>query len=491
MDLERIPSRSLWKRLFSWRGDAADPLPPNVDVVACSPVDLCATEFTPTHGFVLLERLDAAWLKGALFRAVEEKLPRAGARLALRKGVYEFHVPHAFSDGIPPVQFTHTDHPEDAFLTHAAIPPRLPDGLREPCWADMADCVALFRAPGTPGYLQDFLRPGTPLVHVHVTTFRDATLIGITASHVMFDAHGTAALCDAWTAVLRGELDTVVASPRDFRPFTEILRDPPKLHAPLELGWFSRLRSLVRFVLWSWAGRTESSKLLYVPHTWLAARKSECMAELEARGSNEWVGSSDVLTASILKMIYAHRSGDPQKIHLYMPVSLRRLFPAEFKYPYPNAIGICEVTPIAAGDIAAQPLLETALAVRRSLIAFTSPSGLDVVRGQLAWKERYNAGKKGRLFAPNPDAEYALLSNWRSAKFNQFDFSGAQKGRDKDLPGAVTPVFVGLFVQDGIQVPMRGIGAVLSETDNGIWATMTLNDEEWESLKANNSLLFV
>ncbi|EJD50448.1 hypothetical protein AURDEDRAFT_182386 [Auricularia subglabra TFB-10046 SS5] len=487
-----MPAQTLWTRISSLWTASADPSLPNVDVVACSAVDLGATEFTPTRGFVLPERLDASKVKSTLFEAIEEKLPRVGARLAFRNGLYEFHIPRTFSDDVPPVQFTHTDHPGDSLSTHATIPPQLPDGQTEPCWTDMPECVALFRAPGTPGHFREFLRPDVPLVHVHVTTFSDATLIGVTASHVMFDAHGAAALYDAWTAALRGELDSIVASPRAFEPFKDMLPDAPELLAPQQLGLFAGLRLLVRFVWRSWFGRTESSKLLYVPHEWLSARKDECMAELKARGSTEWVGSSDVLTASILKMIYTHRSSDPQRIHLHMPVGLRRIFPATFKYPYPNnAIAYCEATRTAAGEIASRPLLDTALTIRRSLNHFTSSPGLEAVRGQLAWRQRYSAGKKGRLFPLNPDAEYAFLSNWRSAKFNKLDFAGALRGYTKAKLRTVSPVFVGLFVQEGFDFPMRGSGVVLSETDDGIWATMALYDEEWERLKADGLLHFV
>lgn len=489
---KRMGLSSLWAWMSTWTRDAVELAPADVDIVVCSAVDLGATEFTPTRGFVLRERLDAVALKSALFQAIDKKLPRVGARLAFRNGLYEFHIPRTFSDVVPPVGFTHTDHPGDKLADHVAIPPRLPDGQSEPCWAEMPDCSALFRAAGTPGHLREFLRPGVPLVHVHVTTFSDATLIGVTASHVMFDAHGASALYDAWTAALRGELDSIVPSPRDFEPFKEILCDAPKLLAPPKLSLFSGLRLLARFILQSWFGRTESSRLLYVPHKWLAARKDECMAELKARGSKEWVGSSDVLTASILKMIYAHRLGDSQKIHLHMPVSLRRLFPAIFRYPYPNnAIAYCEVTPTAAGVIAKQPLLDTALAVRRSLGAFTGPSGLEAVRGQLAWRHKHSAGKKGRLFPLNADAEYAFLSNWRSAKFNQLDFAGARERGAEGQPGAVSPVFVALFVQDGFKFSTRGSGVVLSETEDGIWATMALYEEEWGRLRAEGSLHFV
>lgn len=170
--------------------------------------------------------------------------------------------------------------------------------------------AALFRGPNTPREVKDFLVPGTPLVHVHIASFDDATLIGATTSHAMFDVQGFRVLFDAWTAALRGDLDSVPSSPRVYVPYDHIAKDVTK-STPIQLppdqpkrgffalGFFGTVRFIAKFLLRVVRDPRERTKLLYVPHEWLAKRKEECMVELEGK---EYVSSSDVLVASVCKV---------------------------------------------------------------------------------------------------------------------------------------------------------------------------------------------
>lgn len=59
------------------------PPPPDVDVAVLNAMDVGPKDITLTMGIVV----HAVLLKHALYLAIEQKLPRAGARLALRNGV--------------------------------------------------------------------------------------------------------------------------------------------------------------------------------------------------------------------------------------------------------------------------------------------------------------------------------------------------------------------------------------------------------------------
>ena len=68
------------------------------DAVLCSPID-CLTEGTTlTYCLVIPAKLNVDMLRAALFRAVETKIPRAGARLASNNGVSVVHVIYMAAD---------------------------------------------------------------------------------------------------------------------------------------------------------------------------------------------------------------------------------------------------------------------------------------------------------------------------------------------------------------------------------------------------------
>jgi len=167
----------------------------------------------------------------------------------------------------------------------------------------------LFRGRGTPLHLEQFLVPGTPTLHVFVLTYEDATLIGLTAPHLLLDVQGAAALCRAWTAALNGNLDSIPASPRNYDPFASIMASQAVPSAPLWSwgGWyfpslFSKAYWHILFYFRKRREGPESARWMWIPHKWLAERKAECMSELKARGSTEFVGSNDVLAATYWKV---------------------------------------------------------------------------------------------------------------------------------------------------------------------------------------------
>lgn len=74
--------------MFSCFGSTAlEPAPSGVDVTVLNGIDVGPKDITMTMCMVVHAVLDVDKLKSGLFAAIEHKLPRAGARLALRNGV--------------------------------------------------------------------------------------------------------------------------------------------------------------------------------------------------------------------------------------------------------------------------------------------------------------------------------------------------------------------------------------------------------------------
>ena len=209
------------------------------------------------------------------------------------------------------------------------------------------------------------------------------------------------------------------------------------------------------------------------------------MASLKQNNSEDWVGSNDVLTAYIYKVcdakatlfvwlnltlqtIYVGRT-DSAPINIHTLLNLRRILPSDFTHPYlhNNLTGVV-VPEVPAHQLGAQPLHLTALALRRSLIAFTD--NLDTFRSELVWLRQFR-GRTPPLLPNLPGGEIALISNWRSARLNKMNWSVAKTRGD----GAeAKPTFVFLGMQDGRILPSRGTGQIMSESKEGIWVRLTL-----------------
>ncbi|KAH7102357.1 hypothetical protein BKA62DRAFT_769789 [Auriculariales sp. MPI-PUGE-AT-0066] len=448
--------------MLSWlTGSRDEPAPPDVDVFVCNPSDVLIEGVTMTYGLFIPARLDAERLKLAAFTTVEKKLSKAGARLAYRNGIYEYHVPKSF-------------------IGKVQLPPKVGNDLASSPFVSPfpEDAVkALFKTATTPQTTADFLVPNTPMVHIHVSVFEDVTLIGFTAPHMLFDGSGASTFLSTWTAALNGTLEEVPEAPRTFAPFDDLVESVGGREVcaarrgpsgqPVR-GWDAfHAVGLIRFMVTSlkrafFEGK-EDPKLVYIPLEWLAARKDECMQELKARGSDEWVGSNDVLMAYICKMMYVNRT-DASLVSMIVPFNLRPVLADIFKHTYlHNALVTLKLPAVSAKVLGSQPLVDTALLL--SILPRSSP-----------------------VIIPNPpNVELASISNWRSMAMNELDFSGA-------LPDGIStqarPEFIFPYCTESPILPLRGSGAVFSEDKHGLWLGLTLGRGVWDRMWRSGKIAF-
>ena len=227
----------------------------------------------------------------------------------------EFHIPKAFSAEEAPIGFTSVHHDAPYPRDKLQFPPALPNGLKaQPCalpnLPPTKEMLPVFVDPRTPTVMKDYFVPNTPAVHAHVSTFDDATVISLTIPHAVVDIQGVAILMRAWTAALNGELESVQHSPSTYAPFDTLAAAPDVPSSSSDNPWrgwfFLSIFSIIRWVIaFLWKNYSEGSGSAYnmwFPKEWLAQRKEECMAELKARGSDEWVGTNDVLMAAYYKV---------------------------------------------------------------------------------------------------------------------------------------------------------------------------------------------
>ncbi|KAF7325658.1 hypothetical protein MKEN_00415700 [Mycena kentingensis (nom. inval.)] len=421
---------------------------------------------------------------GAIFEDEEEEEEEELER-------YEFHIPHSFDATTPPIAFTSEHHPEPYASPSASRPPipSLHYALSAtPFVCDVPEMDAFFRGPGCPATLADFLKPNVPLLHLHVTTFEDMTFIGLTSSHGLSDAMGTKAVVSAWTRHLSGE--SIEEMPRDADPLRSFRTPPPNgwvLRGWYDLGMLAMISWIVQFVWALLRLPKEVKQHVCMPKVFLEAQKQRIMEEIKASGSDEWVGSSDVLLAWLLKTFYQHRT-DSTNVHLLIYCNLReqKLFPTPTQtvtIPFVNHLVLeIPIRAIAATDFKSLSLRELALTIRRAIIAYRADT--ESIKNDLhARCCNANVGKV--LFPCPPGQEFSMQSNWRDAAFGQMDFSGAAYGENANAK----VVWVS-GLPSGTNMPLRNSGVVLWENEECIWMGHVRTAGDWEGIRKSEVVEF-
>ncbi|KAJ6465808.1 hypothetical protein C8R45DRAFT_939394 [Mycena sanguinolenta] len=481
--------------------DENTPPPAGVRIIPCTAVDRLASHrivFTP--GLVINTRLDTKILEESMSRLIEHKFPRAGARLAFRNGAYEFQIPETFDAKTPPAVFTVAEYLEPY---NDSGRPQIPIALTgsQPSIIPVPELDEFFRSKTCPRTESEFLEPNVPMLHIHVSVFHDLTFVGVTAPHMGFDLLGCATLLAAWTRVINGDdFDAIPGMEWDAQPFAHYVLAPgsspvtptrTSLRGWFDLGWLSQLSFIGRVVLSRIRDPKEIGYLVRVPKVFLNEAKEKTMEDLEAQGSSEYVGSSDVLLAWWYKTVYNYRAPtDQTPVHLHFSGSLRtlRVFAQDSPLAYPyinNAVLRISVPPIPMNAFVNKSLGELALHMRRAILAYNADAA--ALRADLRWLfEGSNVTKL--TFPCPPGAEYAVTTNWRSSKLGALDFSGAVVSESKSGADAGRVVFVHTVVTPYKISPARSV--VVMEDEDVVWMSQIRRSKDWERIRQSGAIAF-
>ncbi|KAJ7148761.1 hypothetical protein C8R43DRAFT_516527 [Mycena crocata] len=192
------------------------------------------------------------------------------------------------------------------------------------------------------------------------------------------------------------------------------------------LSFFGRLSFILRFVYQILGDPKEVPVLVCIPKQFIEDTKNSANDSFIAKGSNEWVGSSDVLIAWGYKLVYGHRSpNDTTPVHIHFPINLRNspIFPGHstLSTPYVNNAALSvSVPPISVKTFRNESLGDIAIRFRRAILAYTAD--LAGMQSDICFR---CSNPLKMLFPCPPGAEYRITTNWRSARFGEMDFSGA------------------------------------------------------------------
>ncbi|KAK7022421.1 hypothetical protein R3P38DRAFT_2533285 [Favolaschia claudopus] len=491
----------------------AVPPPSGMRIVPCSPVDDSGPrDWIVNLGLVVPSELCPTRLEDSLLKVIEYKFPRAGARLGLRNGIYEYQIPEKFDASTPAAKFSVKHHLEPCPERSKILPSSL-SGLSEskPTFivSSALDIGPLFSGETSPRTLSAFLQPNVPLMHIHLNTFTDLTLIGVTFPHMAFDGLGIGTVLEAWTRVLNGaDIDSISGMSWDMQPFenffpeSEVGRALRPARGWFNPGWFGWMPFLSKLLWEKTQDPTERMCFARVPKAFLNDVKKQIMSELQEQGSTEYVGSSDVLLAWWIKLMYDHRPPSTAPLCVHMTVNLRSLpffgttnsNPLTTPYIH-NAFTTYDGLSVPISTLQAESLAQVALRIRRGILAYKADPR--AIRDDVAW---FSANKT--ILPCPPDGEFNVTTNWRAMELGNLDFSGALVGSEatrfcisqeghqaaRDKGGNKARVaFVHCVVSSKQFLPMRRFSIVLMEDSEAIWIGKMCGDGEIESIAHRES----
>ncbi|KAI6830212.1 hypothetical protein KC321_g7071 [Hortaea werneckii] len=470
--------------------------------------------------------LDPEKLRSALDRLLHlGGWRKLGARLRLNDaGRLEYHVPAEYTAERPPFSFTrvNTGISIDEHYIARRIPRNSSNSQKPVLFEDPANFSDLIYSPDTPTKLEDWLYTDKPPLSLHIVTFTDATVVGLSWSHTLLDAMGRHSLQRAWTAVLEGrEKDVPPFQGYHEDPITPVVdQTPPEqyvLYDRLLKGFEFFMFVMYMILEFAWWPR-QSSRLILLPGAYIQNLRQQALQELQRdkQGSEEdegepFISEGDIIFAWLArKTLQALRPLPSTPVNLTLILNLRggnsasalaSAFPPEKAY-IGNA-SLASITLTTAGDILRRPLSQTAGQIRKNLEIQRKPSNLQAFLS--LHRREMSATGRSPLFGPGNQVMLSL-SSWHRGRFFEQDFSAAavvvpssvakDEGQsDRSLKTTTTttktttttgraekigrPSFVGVTGhENGFRV--RNAGPCLGRDARGDWwVSWALRDEAW------------
>jgi hypothetical protein len=334
------------------------------------------------------------------------------------------------------------------------------------------------------------------MLSLHVTSFADATLVGLSWPHALMDVMGQSALLHAWSLVLAGRESEVPKLLGTHEDAVVAALEAPS--APIEEFKLGAKRLAGTSMLWFGArfgwdlltSKTVETRTICLPKKFVEELRQQATAELTAEhGRDEkdiFISEGDALTAWALRSV-ALSSPQPRPVTALHALNMRFRLPsltnAGGVYVRNMAIAACT---FLSPETATGGLGPIALENRRHLTEqSTEPQVLAFMR-ELCYNSALGADPS-HVFG-DPNAILVPFTNWTKAEFTKIvDFGpavadGKEKGGSrKNPPGSLTYHHVQSLRSSPTE---RNIFVILGK-DHGenYWVMATLHPPAWEVLE--------
>ena len=408
-------------------------------------------------------------------------------------GALEIHVPWMFTAERPAFLYSHISL-DQAVEDHPAAKTLPKPNGSVAMWTAPKDFNGLAAQKDAPATMEDLLAGDTPQIAVHVTSFTNATVIGLTWPHTLMDAMGLKALLHGWSLVVAGResevppllgaqedvLSTIVDASANARE--------PSCMSSKELKGMAKLAFGARFAWDLMTTPLPETRALCLPKKVMARLRQQVQDDLagysDASGKDIFVSDSDIISAWLIHAI-STTLPNPR------PVTLSQGINARFRLPtLINAQGVYAQNMLAVGftlyspDVATGPIGPIALATRQQLAEqATEAQVITSLEAQRA------AGDPMAALCSDSKAIPIVTTNWAKGKFFQTtDFGPAVVSAGDTTqtrcnpPG--TPFFHHMFALSPPPVVMRHIICTVGK-DHGdnYWLNLILPSLVWANIE--------
>lgn len=381
------------------------------------------------------------------------------------------------------------DHPLGKKLPKATEAPSIHPGPQE-----FRAFAAREDAPAT---LEDFIYQDIPQLSLHVTSFNNATLVGLLWPHTLMDVMGQQALLRGWSLVLadrEAEVPPMLGAREDAMC---VATDASAESEEFELGQ-KRLRGwhMLKFGLrFAWdliSNRVVETRTIFLPKKVVNELCHQAQCDLAANGTGNkrtFISEGDVLTAWATREV-ASSLPTPRPVTVLHALNARfRLTAlAEASGVYVQNMALAAFT-FMAPNVATGPLGPAALENRRHLM-MQSREGQALAFMRELRREPESGRDPGLVVCGESNALLISFTNWTKADFfNVADFGsavvrGGETGQSRsNAPGTI----VFHHAQSMRQNPAaRNVFVVLGkDNSDNYWLTGILPPAAWTNIEGD------
>jgi hypothetical protein len=290
-------------------------------------------------------------------------------------GKLEIHVPPGFTAERSAFSYSHANI--DTTVADHDLAQKLPNPNGTiSTWPGPQHFSDLAVQPNAPKTLGQLLRD-IPQISVHITSFTDATIVGLSWPHTLMDVMGQQAFLHAWSLVLSGresEVPLVLGAQNDdLCAIADAATGNAEeyMHKSKQLKGLAMVQFGARFAWDMMTGPAPETRTICLPKTVVAAIRLQAQNELPNQGNDEerpFISDGDVLTAWTMRAV-ATSLPSPR------PITTLHAMNARFRLPsLINAKGVYLQNMLVPGfifvssDMTRDPMGSIALSNRQHLL---------------------------------------------------------------------------------------------------------------------------
>lgn len=333
------------------------------------------------------------------------------------------------------MRFSHTvcsDVPIDEHTVASQLPKPT---LEDPYPSLQAGC-AVFRSlaagDGAPETIKDYFYSDDPQLALHVTSFADATVMGLSFSHATTDALGLRAIVRGVSLILAGReaevpslADADVLRELETNTSPEAGEEEPYVLADERMGKWSYYLMLLRYLIEGLRAGREETHMMFLPARYMAYLRKSAEASLSPPEGSAFVSDGDILTAWGAQMVMSVES-QPRPAIVANTFDMRGRLSAfdQSRGVYVQNMVLPSTTCLSASDVENGNLGQMALKVRENIKRQVDERQ---IRAYMREYRAANMPLTGPLYG-DPASKLVSVHNWTRARFFEaVDFGPAVK----------------------------------------------------------------